>query len=113
MNENENITQGGDYRTVAPNDYNGPVRVSNAIPEKTGGKAVGSLVCGIISLVGFWTIGSIVLSIIGIVLGIVSIAQKSPNKGMAIAGIVTSVIGMLLSALLIFLAAMMMAAGVY
>ena len=44
MNENNN--QGGNVNSYAPNNYNGPVMVSNAIPEKSGGKAVGSLVCG-------------------------------------------------------------------
>ncbi len=106
MNGNENFGQNGDnngYNSYAPNNYNGPVVVSNAIPEKSGGKAVGSLVCGIISIVGFWSFITIVVSIVGIILGIINIAQKNPQKGMAIAGIITSVLGLLLSVGYIFL----------
>ena len=72
MNENNN--QGGNVNSYAPNNYNGPVMVSNAIPEKSGGKAVGSLVCAIISILGCWSYVTVVLTIVGIVLGIVSIA---------------------------------------
>ena len=103
---NENFTQnsydqnGQDdgYKTYAPNNYNGPVVVSNAIPTKSGGLAVGSLVCGIIGLVGFWSvIPSFIIAIVGIILGIVNIAKKNPQKGMAIAGIIISVLALILS----------------
>ncbi len=109
MNENNN--QGGNVNSYAPNNYNGPVMVSNAIPEKSGGKAVGSLVCGIISILGCWSYVTVVLSIVGIVLGIVSIAQQNPQKGMAIAGIITSVIGLLLSIGIILLVIVAAASG--
>lgn len=103
---NENFTQDSynqenndnGYKTYAPNNYSGPVVVSNAIPTKSGGLAVGSLVCGIIALVGFWSvIPSAILAIVGVVLGIVNIAKKNPSKGMAIAGIIVSILGFLLS----------------
>ena len=91
------------YNSYAPNNYNGPVVVSNAIPEKSGGKAVGSLVCGILSVLGFWSFVTIVLSIVGIVLGIINIAQHNPQKGMAIAGIILSAVGLFLTIGYIFL----------
>ena len=114
MNENENLGQGGShngYNSYAPNTYNGPVVVSNAIPEKSGGKAVGSLVCGIISILGFWSFITIVVSVVGIILGIINIAQKNPQKGMAIAGIITSVLGLLLSIGFFFLYIVAVMAG--
>ncbi len=114
MNENENLGQGGSnngYNSYAPNNYNGPVVVSNAIPEKSGGKAVGSLVCGIISILGFWSFITIVVSVVGIILGIINIAQKNPQKGMAIAGIITSVLGLLLSIGFFFLYIVAVMAG--
>ncbi len=109
MNENNN--QGGNVNSYAPNNYNGPVMVSNAIPEKSGGKAVGSLVCGIISILGCWSYVTIVLSIVGIVLGIINLAQHNPQRGMAIAGIITSVIGLLLSIGIILLIVVAVASG--
>lgn len=112
MNENENYTQNSfgqnnGYNSYAPNNYNGPVVVSNAIPEKSGGKAVASLVLGIISILGCWSFITIVLSIVGVILGIVNIAQQNPQKGMAIAGIILSILGFLLSIaiLIVYIAA--------
>ena len=85
------------YNNYANNGYNGPIVVANAVPPKTGGLAVGSLVCGIISILGFWSVITFIVAIVGIVLGAVNNAQDNPNKGMAIAGIILSVIGFLLS----------------
>lgn len=89
----------GGYNNYAPNSYNGPIVVTNAIPasSKRGGLAVGSLVCGIISILGFWSIITLIVAIVGAVLGIVNNAQENPNKGMAIAGIILSIIGFLLT----------------
>ena len=62
---NENNTQNGSnqnnngYSSFSPNNYNGPVVVANAVPEKNGGKAVASLVCGILSILGSWSFVSI------------------------------------------------------
>ena len=85
------------YNNYANNGYNGPIVVTNAVPPKTGNLAVGSLVLGIISLIGFWAVITFILAIIGVVLGAVNNAQDNPNKGMAIAGIILNVIGFLLS----------------
>ena len=85
------------YNNYANNGYNGPIVVANAVPTKTGGLAVGSLVCGIISILGFWSVITFIVAIIGVVLGAVNNAQDNPNKGMAIAGIILNVIGFLLS----------------
>lgn len=85
------------YNNYVPNNYNGPIVVSNAAAPKSGGLAVGSLVCGIISILGFWSVITLILAIVGVVLGAVNNAQDNPNKGMAIAGIILSIIGFLLA----------------
>ena len=87
----------GAYNNYMPNNYNGPIVVANAVPEKSGGLAIGSLVCGIISILGFWSVITAIVAIVGVVLGIVNNAQDNPNKGMAIAGIILNIIGFLLS----------------
>lgn len=117
MNENQyngqNNNQSNDgYTTFAPNNYNGPVVVSNAIPEKNGRHAVSSLVLGILSLIFFWTIiPGIIMSIIGIIMGIINIAGKHPQRGMAIAGIIISVLALMLSAATIIMFFVMAGAG--
>ena len=70
---------------------------ANAVPPKTGGLAVGSLVCGIISLIGFWSFITLIAAIVGVVLGAVNNARDNPNKGMAVAGIILNIIGFLLT----------------
>jgi len=60
--------------------------------------AVASLVLGIISVIcailpGFFYIGTVV-SIIGIILGVIAKKQNSENSGMASAGLTLSIIGL-------------------
>ena len=77
-------------------------------PGPQGGKglAVASMVLGIISLVCFcWWYISVVAAIIGLILGIVSLRGQKPGRGMAIAGIVTSAIGLVLMVIFLILAA--------
>ena len=64
-------------------------------PEDGPGFAIAGMICGILSLLCccVWYIG-LVLGIVGMVLSIISIRQHKPGKGMAIAGIVCSAIGL-------------------
>ncbi|MBP3753911.1 MAG: DUF4190 domain-containing protein [Lachnospiraceae bacterium] len=72
--------------------------------------AVASLVLGIISLIAwFIPLFGLPISIVGLVLGIKSV--KSEKRGMAIAGIVTSSIGLILSVVNGALGAYMAATG--
>ena len=71
-----------------------------AVPGK--GKAVASLVLGIISLVLLWfgvtALIAIVTSIIGIVLGVSAKKTLPPNqRGMATAGLICSIVGLVLA----------------
>jgi len=76
-----------------------------AAPAPAGGNkglAIGSLVLGILSLcasLGWWCGGPI--SVIGLILGFLGI--KSTGKGMAVAGIILSGIGLLLTIILVVL----------
>ncbi|WWR16863.1 DUF4190 domain-containing protein [Lachnospiraceae bacterium JLR.KK008] len=113
MNENQNNSQNNNgYTTFTPNNYNGPVVVANAIPEKNGKYAVASLVLGILSLIFCWTIAAgFVMSIIGLIMGIISLAKKNPQKGMAIAGVILSVLALLLSVAMVVAVVVMAGAG--
>lgn len=60
------------------------------------GCSVASMVLGICSLVlgcCFWYV-SIPCAIVGVILGGVSLSSKKGGKGMAVAGVVTSIIGL-------------------
>jgi membrane-bound ClpP family serine protease len=61
-----------------------------------GGKAVASLVLGIIGLVAwFIPLFGLPITIVGFVLGLIS--MHSPRRGMAVAGVVLCVIGLVFS----------------
>lgn len=68
-------------------------------PNQNGsgsGFAIASMVLGILSLVGACCYGlGVILAIIGLILGIISLKQQRPGKGMAIAGVITSGLGIL------------------
>lgn len=69
------------------------------------GLAITSLVLGIISVVLCWGCGiNIITAIVGLVMGIVSMAQRRNNMGIAIAGLVTSGLGLLLGIAVVLLA---------
>ena len=84
-------------------------------PEAPAGKglAIAGMVCGIVSLVMvccFWPIG-IVCALVGLVLSIIALVKKQ-NKGMSIAGIITSGLGVLFTILMLIFSAVVMQ-GIY
>lgn len=73
-------------------------------PTGSQGMAIASMVCGILSiLLCCWWIGSVILSIVAVTLGIIAIVKAMPGKGMAIAGIITGAVGVLLTILFVVL----------
>ena len=85
-----------------PNQYTPPVQPEIDPNEKTAkGFAVTSLVLGILSLICC----GVVLSIPGVIFGIVSLNKKKEQNGMAIAGIVLSAIGLVASIIIIIVSA--------
>lgn len=75
-------------------------KVEETIKKDKKGFCISALVLGIIALVFFciWYV-SIPCGILAIVFGIIGI--KTPNKGMAIAGLITGSIGLAISVLII------------
>lgn len=71
--------------------------------KKSVGLAVASMVCGIVGLVLSCCVPylPIVLGIVGLVLGAVSLRKQAGGKGMAIAGIVCSIITLVPAVLMI------------
>lgn len=69
-----------------------PTVVVNQAPKDGSGMAITSLVLGIISFILLCCGGcfSVVGGVVGLVFGIISLAQKQNGKGMAIAGVVLS-----------------------
>lgn len=67
-----------------------------AAPKKSAGLAIASMVLGIVALVLSCCVPylPIVLSLLAVILGGVSLAKKMGGKGMAIAGLVCGIIGL-------------------
>lgn len=104
-NNNQNQTGGGNSGSVQQNwtQQNVPQRavVINELQHKKDGMAVCSLVLGILGLVFFWLVGvSVVICLIGLILGIVSVARTKQQRGVAAAGIITSALGLALSVII-------------
>ena len=77
-----------------PPNYN--QRPADNRKEEPGkGFAVASMVLGLISLVLFCTGINIITAILAIVFGIIHLVKQKQNHGMAVAGIVTAVVGIL------------------
>lgn len=67
-------------------------------PERKPSQAFGiaSLVLGIISLLFFYSCCNVLLAVLAIIFGVIQLAQNKSGKGMAIAGIITSVLSVVL-----------------
>ena len=80
-------------------------------PQQGGaGLAIASMVLGICSIVFccVWYL-SAVLAIVGLVLAIVSLKGEKPGRGMAIAGLITSIIGLVIVVVVVFILGMSLA----
>ncbi len=117
------IPQAGSPATPVPPPPPAPTSVPPAAPanrtptRETSGYAIAGLVCGILSLPGVMC-GGFILGIIGIVLSLTARGRilREPGRwdgdGLAVAGLVTSIVGTVfgLLAMLVF-GSMMLAAG--
>lgn len=80
--------------------YGQPVKavVYDAVPDKASGTSVAALVCGILGLIFFWIPGvDIVLCLAGLICAIIALVRQHKGKGLAIAGLVLSVIDCILT----------------
>ncbi|WP_238858892.1 MULTISPECIES: hypothetical protein [unclassified Clostridium] len=93
-NDNKNIVTGKSTKAV----------VTNQISKKNSGLAVVSLVLGIMAIILFWAFSyPIILGLAGIIIGLISIAKKRDGLKIAIAGIITSIIGLLIGIIFVVL----------
>ncbi len=77
--------------------YQQPV-VVNQLENKKDSLAVTSLVLGILGIVFCWCPGiPIIICIIGLVMGIMSLVKTGQHSGIALGGVITSAIGLVLS----------------
>ena len=84
-------------------NQNRPV-VTNQLEHKKDGKAIMSLVLGILGILFCWCVGvDTILCLIGLIIGIVSLAKTGQGSRMAIAGVITSAIGVVLSVAVLLL----------
>ncbi len=101
---NDNWNNGGQQ-------YHQPVIiVGEQNPEAHKGNsnlAAISLVTGILSLVFFWVPWlTFILGVIGLITGIVSLVQHRAGHGAAVAGVITSAIGIVIALIIIVLFAL-------
>lgn len=80
--------------------------------QKNSGLAIASMVCGIVGLVLSCCVPylPLVLSIVGLVLGVISLRKQADGKGMAIAGVVCSIITLIPAILMLVMGASVMSA---
>lgn len=72
--------------------------VYDAVPDKNHGTSVAALVCGILGLVFFWVPGmNLGLCLAGLICGIIAMAKSYGGRGMAITGLVLSIIDCILT----------------
>ena len=76
------------------------------VPKKSQGLAIASLICGILGVVACCIpYVPAVISIAGLILGILSIKKKEDGRTMAIVGIVLSAVGILIGVIMIIFTA--------
>ena len=86
--------------------YAQPARavVSDTMPMKQNNMAISGLVFGIFAILGFWApVAGLTAGIIGIVCSAIGLAKKDSRKGMAIAGLILSIVAIILSLIILFL----------
>ena len=108
--EQSGYNQANQMRT----DYNSSPYYQNSYPQSTyqdhygrnekrqnagSGFAIAGLVLGIMSIILFWTMPiAMIMAVIGIILSVIALS-KNQSRGLSIAGIITSIVGGILSIL--------------
>jgi hypothetical protein len=108
MDKNELDKQNSAYSQGQPYEQPVPAQPARAVvydtmPMKNNNMAIVGLILGIFSLLGCWIpIWNLILSIGGIVSSAIGLARKQ-RSGMAIGGLVASIIALLISIVITFL----------
>ena len=87
-------------------NFGQPVKavVYDAVPDKAHGTSIAALVCGILGLVFFWSPGvDLGLCLAGLICSIVSLAKGLGGKGIAIAGLILSILASILTLIFFYL----------
>jgi|GEM_PF-1424177 len=72
-------------------------RENQKVEIQANGLSITSLVTGISGLVFIWWPGiNIILSVLGVIFGAIALKKKQGQRGMAIAGLVTGIVGVAL-----------------
>lgn len=90
-------------------NFGQPVKavVYDTVPDGASGTSVAALVCGILGLIFFWIPGlDIVLCLVGLICAIISLVKGSGGKGMAITGLILSIIASILTLIFFYLFAL-------
>lgn len=90
-------------------NYGQPVKavVYDTVPDGSSGTSVAALVCGILALIFFWIPGlDLILCLAGLICAIISLVRGSGGKGMAITGLVLSVLAGILTLIIFYLFAL-------
>lgn len=117
FNQNQNYNNGGsnnNYQdnTSAQNTYYGQPEIQdNASQNGSNSLAIVSLVTGILSIVSCCCGIGFIFSIPGIICGVMS--NKKGSSGMATAGIICSIVGIVFSAIMIIYYVAIFASGAY
>lgn len=105
MSENPNYQQNPGEFIPAPQQapaYNMQGGYPGYQPTPSSGLAIASLILGILGLLSGWAVFGGVLGLVGVILGIVALVKvkngTASGKGMAIGGIVTGALGMIVAA---------------
>lgn len=81
--------------------------VYDTVPDGAAGTSVAALVCGILGLILFWFPGlDLILCLAGLICAIISLVRGSGGKGMAIAGLILSIIASILTLIFFYLFAL-------
>ena len=90
-------------------NFGQPVKavVYDTVPDGATGTSVAALVCGILGLIFFWVPGlDFILCLVGLICAIVSLVRGSNGKGMAITGLILSIIAGILTLIFLYLFAL-------
>ena len=84
---------------------NAPAGYDQGAPAKSNGLGIAALVLGILSIPAAFFFVGLVFGLLAIIFGIIGLrrvkARRADNKGMAIAGLVTGIVGLILSIIVV------------
>ncbi|RZS59095.1 hypothetical protein EV141_0312 [Microcella putealis] len=100
----------GEPAPAAPNPYAAyvpPGTATASAPAPGRGLAIAALIVGILALLGFWipfvNVISLVMAIVGLILGIVALRKYLSGKGLPLSAVIVNAVALLLSGIFVAL----------